>query len=259
MKGTLNMAVFGKEYSRAYDLLYQDKDYAKECDFIEAVFKSCGGKIRRILDLGCGTGGHALILKKRGYDIVGVDRSGEMLKIARSKAKNSGLSMTFIEKEIHNVTLKDKFDAVISMFAVMSYQTTNQAVSTACRIAHKHLVPGGTFLFDCWYGPAVLRDKPGTRFKEVLLGHGEKIRRFTEAMLDTSNHTAEIRFKVLKTRQGQVLEETHESHLMRYFFPQEIKYFLETSGFKDVNFCPFLEFGKPMTDSNWNLAVAAKT
>lgn len=55
------MEVFGKEYTRAYDHLYQDKDYAKECDFIEAVFQKYSVGVKTILDLGCGTGGHALV------------------------------------------------------------------------------------------------------------------------------------------------------------------------------------------------------
>jgi len=63
-----------KDYASAYDFLYQDKDYEKECDFIESIFVRYSGNVKRVLDLGCGTGGHALILVRRGYHIVGVDR-----------------------------------------------------------------------------------------------------------------------------------------------------------------------------------------
>ena len=51
------MTVFGDEYAIAYDYLYHDKDYEKECDFLEAIFRKHGKKVNTVLDLGCGTGG----------------------------------------------------------------------------------------------------------------------------------------------------------------------------------------------------------
>jgi len=68
--------VFDKLYAGTYDALYQDKDYEAECDFLQQVFaRYAQAPIRAILDLGCGTGGHALPLARRGYALTGVDRS----------------------------------------------------------------------------------------------------------------------------------------------------------------------------------------
>src|SRR5260370_41240685 len=82
--------VFGADYANAYDVLYQDKDYASECDLIERVFAeyAAGRRVKGVLDLGCGTGGHAVPLAERGYEVVGVDRSAEMLRhaVERSRA-----------------------------------------------------------------------------------------------------------------------------------------------------------------------------
>lgn len=253
------MNVFGKEYAAVYNYLYRDKNYMEECDFIEKVFKRSGIKVKSILDLGCGTGGHALVLARRGYNVVGVDRSKEMLKIAKNKAKNANLDIEFIEGDITNINLNRKFDAVISMFAVMSYQTTNSAIENVCKTAKKHLFAGGIFLFDCWFGPAVLVEKPCVRVKEINLNKNEKIIRFTEPVLDILNHTVETRFKVLRIRNSCVVNETNESHLMRFLFPQEIKYFLEIAGFKKIEFCPFLKLGKSLTEHDWNMTVIAKT
>jgi len=251
------MRVFGKEYAFAYDYLYQDKNYEKECDFIERVFKKFSGGVKTILDLGCGTGGHATILDKRGYNVVGVDRSKEMLDIAKRKANEANLSIEFIDGDITNLNLQKKFDAVISMFAVMSYQSTNEAISSVCKTAKGHLGQEGLFLFDCWNGPAVLTQKPTARIKKVNLDEKEKIIRFTEPILNTLTHTVEIRFKALRLRGNNVISETKESHLMRFLFPQEIKYFLEVAGFKKIEFCPFLELEKPLTELDWNMAVIA--
>lgn len=252
------MTVFNKEYAKAYDYLYQDKNYEKECDYIEALFsKHYSGKVKRILDLGCGTGGHALILAKRGYEIVGVDRSSEMLAIAQKRVSDAKLPVKLIKGDIINIELVEKFDAVIAMFAVMSYQTSNGALSGACKSAKEHLVPGGIFLFDCWHGSAVLAEKPQMRVKKVNVNADEKIIRFTEPVIDYFNQTVEVRFKVQKTNQGRLANEIEESHLMRYLFPKEIRYFLETAGFTEINFCPFLKAGELLTEKDWNMTVIA--
>jgi SAM-dependent methyltransferase len=244
--------VFNEQYANTYDALYQDKDYEKECDYIEALFEKCSRRPRTVLDLGCGTGGHALILTKRGYKVTGIDRSSSMLEIARKKTKGKGPE--FIEGDITKIRLHRKYDAVISMFAVMSYQTTNSAITDVCRRARESLVPGGIFMFDCWHGFAVLSDKPTPRIKEIPGGNGEKIIRFTQPEMDIINHIVKVHFRVWKVK-GNSFEENIEVHPMRFFFPQEIRYFLEAAGFEKVNFYPFLEINRGLTEKDWNMTV----
>jgi len=82
----MNDEVFGQVYADQYDLLYSDKNYEAECDLIEEVFRRYAkSSVETILDLGCGTGGHAFPLARRGYRVTGVDRSAEMLAHAREK------------------------------------------------------------------------------------------------------------------------------------------------------------------------------
>jgi len=252
------MMPFNEKYADAYDALYQDKDYEKECDFIESIFKKYQYRPKTIIDLGCGTGGHALILAERGYKVVGIDRSGPMLKIARRKAKSSSFKIDFTEGDITKLKLGEKFDAVISMFAVMGYQNSNEDLQNACRVAHDHLTSKGLFIFDCWNGFAVLNDKPGMRVKEVKLNKNEKIVRFTEPVVRFIDHIVETRFKVWKIKGGHLVKETNESHFMRFLFPQEISYFLKVAGFKYVEFYPFLHLDKKLTESDWNLTIVAK-
>lgn len=253
----ISMNIFGREYSLAYDLLYSDKDYKKEVDFIEKIFKKYSLEPKAILELGCGTAGHAIILSKLGYRITAIDRSMRMLRIAKEKAREKKVSIEFIKGDITDCKLEKRFDAVIAMFSVMGYQTTNSLLSSSFKTAHNHLVPGGVFIFDCWYGPAVLNERPVLKIKEIELGNGKKIIRFTKPDLDILNHTVNVQFKLTRLKKGRIVSETFESHLMRYFFSQEIKYFLEVAGFKKVEFCPFLKLGKPLTERSWNMQVVA--
>src|SRR5919199_1319404 len=169
----MTASVFGAEYSAAYDLLYQDKDYEAEVDLIERVFAIYGhGSVRRVLDLGCGTGGHAVPLANRGYDVVGVDRSPHMLDRARARTA----SARFEVGEIGSLDLADRFDAVLMMFAVLGYQTANADARAALASVRRHLRPGGLFMCDLWYGPAVLRQRPSERVRVLDTAHGQVIR-----------------------------------------------------------------------------------
>jgi len=142
--------------------LYKDKDYEAECDFLEQIFSRCAKyPIRTILDLGCGTGGHALPLARRGYEVTGVDLSEHMLERARQKAAEAGLAISFHQGDIRILDLGCTFDVVVAMFAVISYQTSNEDLAAAFRSARRHLKPGGLFVFDCWFGPAVLCNSAG--------------------------------------------------------------------------------------------------
>jgi 2-polyprenyl-3-methyl-5-hydroxy-6-metoxy-1,4-benzoquinol methylase len=251
------MSIFLKNYAEIYDYLYQDKNYQRECDFIEEVFNKFLDKVIKILDLGCGTGGHAIILAKRGYKITGVDRSKEMLTIAREKAKNTGFKIDFYESSIQDLNLNKKFDAVISMFAVMSYQTENNDLALACKTAKKHLKRGGIFIFDAWNGLAVMTDPPTQRVKEVSNG-SERIIRITNPQINILSHTVDTNFRVLTLKEGNLISEIEESHKMRFLFPQEISYFLEVAGFSDIQFCPFLKPETRLSWQDWNMTVIAK-
>ena len=249
--------VFHDQYAAAYDALYQDKDYEKECAYIEALFTKYGYRPNTILDLGCGTGGHALLLAQRGYSVIGIDRSASMLDIARRKARDLGHDIEFIEGDITRIPTVRKCDAVIAMFAVMGYQTTNSALAAACNAAKGALVPGGLFLFDCWHGNAVLADRPVPRIKEIDLGGGERIIRFTLPEIDEMNHVVKVNFRVWKSKENEFTE-TFETHPMRYLFPQETRYFLEVAGFTDVDFYPFLKLETPLTERDWNMMVVGR-
>src|ERR1019366_7539077 len=87
--------VFGRPYAHQYDALYGEKNYTAECDAVEELLRRYGsGPRHTLLDLGCGTGTHALLRADRGYAVTGVDRSAAMLECAREKVTNGRLPRT---------------------------------------------------------------------------------------------------------------------------------------------------------------------
>lgn len=242
MKGqsTGESAVWGRGYADFYDHFYADKEYAAECDFLEEVFRRYAAEpVRTILDLGCGTGGHALVLTQRGYRVSGVDRSEVMLAAARAKALASGLiePPTFLLGDIRTLELGQTCDAVIAMFAVMGYMASNEDLAAALRSARRHLAPGGLLVFDAWYGPAVLAQRPADRYKIVSQGE-RRVIRFVRSELDSLRHVVNVNYKVFEIEPGLAMRESGEVHVMRYLFPQEIVYYLNQVGFASVVLSP---------------------
>lgn len=169
----MNEKVFDKIYSDQYDLLYGGKNYEAECDLLEEVFKCyADNKVQSILDLGCGTGNHAIPLVQRGYEVTGVDLSEDMLIHARKKTDHLNLVTdvhqpipVFLQGDLRSLNLNQTFDVVLMMFAVLGYQYSNADVLEALKTARQHLRKGGLLIFDIWYGPAVLAIRPSDRVK----------------------------------------------------------------------------------------------
>lgn len=250
---------FGCLYSDAYDLLYQDKDYARECDLIECLFQRFGeGPIRRVLDLGCGTGGHGFLLARRGYQVVGVDRSESMLVQARGKVDPlSDGRVVFHQGDLRRIDLQQQFDAATMMFAVLGYQVENSDVLSALRGARRHVSQGGLFLFDVWYGPAVLHQRPCQRIKVIPTPEGQ-ILRAASGELDVHRHLCTVLYRVWQLERGRLVADTEERHAVRYFFPQELDLFLESSGFSLIRLGAFPEFDRDPDETTWNVLGLAR-
>jgi SAM-dependent methyltransferase len=252
--------VFNATYSDAYDLVYGEKDYAGECDLAERLFQVYGDhSIRSILDLGCGTGGHARLLGQRGYEVVGVDRSESMLAHARKKAStfSDDGRVQFRQGDVRFLDLDQRFDAVLMMFAVLGYQSGNEDVLAALKTARRHLAVGGLLLFDVWYGPVVLQERPGERVKEIATSTGQ-ILRTAHGELDARQHLCNVCYQVWRLEEGRIVEHTEELHTMRYFFPLELEFFLRCSGFSMLRLGAFPEFDREPDETTWNVMCMAK-
>jgi SAM-dependent methyltransferase len=250
--------IFAGEYAGAYDLIYADKDYRAECDLIERAFELYApGKLQRILDLGCGTGAHVLELARRGYDVTGVDRSVAMLKIAREKAAREGVATGFSLGDLRTIDLGLEFDAVLMMFAVLGYQLKNADVLAALRTARRHLTTSGLLLFDVWYGPAVLMQRPSRRTRKLPWEHGELVR-VSDGVLDVRHQRCTVTFRLEFQANGEVAYLTDETHDMRFFFPLELELFMSCAGLSLVQLAAFPYLDRKPDDSTWNVVAVAQ-
>lgn len=251
------MTVFGQDYAAAYDELYHDKDYTAECDLIETVFRSCGsGPVTRVLDLGCGTGSHAVRLAERGYQVVGVDRSADMLERARQRVGAD--STRFFQGDITTLDLGQTFDAVLIMFAVLGYLTDNADIQRALKAARGHLGVGGLLLADVWYGPAVLGQRPSERVKVIDTPSGGQVIRAASGQLDPRHNLCTVDYHLWRLEAGKLVAEARERHPMRYFFEPELQGFLSEAGFELLRIGGFPDFDEEPSERTWNVAFVAR-
>ena len=249
-----------KAYANIYDALYHDKNYEKECDFLEEVFhRFAFDGVKSILDMGCGTGGHAIPLAERGYGVYGIDRSERMLSVARKKTDDSGLSDKIQLKtaDVRGCVIDKTFDAVIAMFAVLSYQVSNDDLFSTLKTARRHLRLGGLFVCDFWYGPAVLRQRPEERVKS-LQENDDRIVRIVKPEIDTQKNVVDVYYDILRLRGDRLIEDFKEKHSMRFIFKPEIEFFLRQAGFSLNHFCSFLDIEKEVCEDTWNVTAISR-
>lgn len=101
-----------------------------------------------VLDLGCGTGTLTELLCQKGYDMIGVDNSPEMLEIAREKQEKSGSEILYIQQDMRELELYSTVGTVISVCDSLNYLLEEEELLTVFRLVNNYLYPGGLFLFD---------------------------------------------------------------------------------------------------------------
>jgi SAM-dependent methyltransferase len=254
------MSVFTSAYSSQYDLLYAEKDYRGECDLVEAaVARHTRQRPRTLLDIGCGTGGHSIELAGRGYEVTGVDLSQSMLDEAarKSVALPTSQRPAWQCGDARDFDTSRAFDLGIMMFAVVGYLTTNDDVLAGLRNIRRQLKQGALFVCDFWYGPSVLTVRPGDRMR-VLETPGGRVLRSASTALDISHHTADVTFKLWTLAGDRLIDETSETHRMRYFFPQEFSLMLAMAGFETKSLTAFPSLDRPLSDDTWNAFSVAQ-
>ncbi len=240
---------FDSTYSRYYDLLYYDKDYEKEVPYIIELIRSVDPKAAKVLELGFGTGNHAALLCKKGYKVTGIERSEEMVTIAKEKFIDG---FTPVIADIENYNLHTTFDAAISLFHVVSYLTENAALINCFKSTSEHLKDGGIFIFDVWYSPAVYHQQPETRIKRINNNDIDVIR-LAEPLLHTGKNVVDVNYEIIvMDRKTKLTDVYYEKHPMRHFSIPEINLLATITGFKIIRVEEFLTANQP-SENTWGV------
>ncbi len=249
---------FGALYAEVYDVMYEDKPYAREVEQVDSLLRDFGiAASARLLDLGCGTGRHSIEFVRRGYAVTGVDRSRSMLAIARARLAEAPAASRLVHSDIASLRLEERFDAAVMMFAVVGYLVDDDELRAALLRVREHLLPGGIFCADFWHGAAVLAAPPTPRRHTWSRGGG-RIERAAESAHNAAKQTVTVAYDLRVEHTGRAAEERSELHVMRYFFPNELRIVLASCGFDLVKVGDWPDPSQPPSIDHYSAMFVAR-
>lgn len=247
------------DYSKYYDVFNEEKNYKKESEYVLDLISKYSPNCQSLIEFGCGTGKHAQYFSQK-YQICGVDLSPTMLEQAslELRRKINEDKVQLICDDISNVNIGKKFDVCVSLFHVMSYMSGNDQVLSVLKNAHRHLNKDGIFIFDCWYGPAVLKQRPAQRIKKITKNENQYIR-LAEPYLKPDKNTVDVHYQILDlNNKNSQFNSLKELHSMRYYFKPEIQFFCQLSSFELLGSYAWLTEEYPSED-NWGACFVLKS
>jgi len=252
--------VFG-HYARYYDLMYKDKDYVGETAYVQQLIQAHFPAAKSILNLGCGSGRHDIEMARLGYQVHGMDRSTTMLEMAHEKRGSLDPELAsrlqFSEGDVRDFQFNATYDVVTALFHVMSYQTTDGDLNAAFDRAFEHLNPNGLLVFDCWFGPAVLHDRPEKRHR-ILEDAAVHISRNARPLMRPELNTVEVHYDLEITDKLTQQSYTHqELHPMRYLFEEELQALIAARGLELLVSEQWMT-GRPLDNSTWYACFVAR-
>lgn len=239
-----------QNYAENYDKEPFTKGTTGEVDFIEKEITF--NKTVKILDIGCGTGRHAIELAKRGYAVTGVDLAESQLARAREKAEMENVRVNFQQADARNLAFSDEFDLVIMIceggFSLMETDEMNYAI---LKNAYTALKKGGKLIFTCL---------------NALFPLFHSIKEFMEKNDQKSEDNT---FDLMTLRYISTFEFTDDAGIVRklncnerYFVPSEITWYLKSLHFKTVEIfgCKLGNFSRedPLTTEDFEMLVVAE-
>lgn len=229
------------DFAYLYDNLIC-QDYEKWADYIEKIFEINKIKPKLVLDLGCGTGSITNILSKRGYDMIGIDISCDMLNVARDKMIKEERDVLYLCQDIRNFELYGTVDAILCTLDVLNYITDEKELEKVFLLAKNYLNNGGIFIFDI-----------NTRYKfENVLSNNTFVTDengvFYTWENEYKNDLSTQYFSFFKEEPNGQYSRFDEIHVQRAYDLEKLCDLLKSCGFSVTGIYDVLTFEKPRLD-----------
>lgn len=216
-----------ENYAKKYDQECFVQGTLGECDFIEKEIKK--DKSLNIIDIGCGTGRHAIELTKRGYKVTGVDLSQSQLNRAKEKAKDAGLEIEFQKQDARNLSFEAEFDLAIMLceggFSLMETDEMNFKILQS---AAKVLKDNGKLIFTTLNGLFPLFHSVKEFYESQQKEGQSQCKDCSFDLMTFRDHNT----TVIEDDDGNKKELKCNE---RYYVPSEITWLLKTLGFKTID------------------------
>ena len=246
-------------HAELYDILYSSKPYSEEAAFIHRYIQQYAPGSKRLLELACGTGTHALLLEKYDYQIIATDYSKDMLSCAQKKIKKEKSKIEIRQQDMRTLDVPERpFDAIYCLFDSIGYVATNENILLVLQNVHDHLKPGGLFLFEFWHAAAMIRHYDPMRVRRCQIPNGEIVR-ISETTIDYHNQLCSVLYSIYEMNNDGSYASLQETHVNRFFQLQEMKLFLQQAKLKPLKWFSGFQENELINDETWHIfAVAQK-
>lgn len=220
------MNVYGA-LAGVYDRLTEDVGYERRADYIEKLFTRSRLPVRVVLDLACGTGAMTALLTQRGYELIAVDGSADMLAQAREKAAVlTGEPPVFLNQSMTGLDLYGTVDAAICCLDSLNYLTSPRDVQKVFERLHLFISPGGILIFDV-NTPAKLSALDG----QVFLDEREDVYCVWRTEYEKRSRICSYWMDIFTRRPDGAWDRAGEEHRQRAYQVDELKTWLLEAGF----------------------------
>ncbi len=230
-------------FAKVYDLFMDDIPYEKWCDYVTGLLKEHGVEKGLVLDLGCGTGKLTRMLAGRGYDMIGVDCSGEMLELAAQQ--NEDGRILYLQQDMREFELYGTVRAIVSICDSMNYLMEYEELVQVLRLANNYLDPGGIFIFDM-NTPYKYREVLG---EQTIAENREEGSFIWENYFDEEQGINEYDLTLFIREEDGRYQKYEETHFQRAYDQQTIKKAIEEAGLKLAAIYEVCEREAPKEDS----------
>ncbi len=242
-----------KNFAYLYDALTDDIDYLKWADFIEKIFKKHKSSPKTILELGCGTGSFAVEMSKRGYEMICIDLSEDMLNCASQKARETNQDILFLNQDMTAFELYGTVDVVVCLLDSLNYITQDNKLIKTFKLVKNYLNPDGLFIFDV---------NTPYKFEKILADNlfyqvDDDITYIWNNSYNTKTRKAKFDLTFF-VREGELYRRFDESHIERAYYNDEIVNLLGLSGLSFITSYDDLKLKAPNSESNRIFYVSKK-
>lgn len=210
-----------------YDRFTNDVGYPLWADYCERRFREKGIAPELVLDLACGTGSLCAELAARGYEMIGVDASAEMLMQAMNRTAGLTPRPLFLQQRMEQLDLYGTVGACLCCLDSVNYITKPQVLQEVFRRVALFLEPAGLFLFD-----VNTEEKFARMNGETYVREDENV--FCVWQVETEGRRCTYDFDLFEREDNGLWSRTQETHEERVYTPEELVKMLEKAGFTEI-------------------------
>jgi ubiquinone/menaquinone biosynthesis C-methylase UbiE len=253
------MGIYQGRHAELYDLLYSQKPYAAEAAFVhDALQRYSQGPAKRLLDIACGTGSHAIELERYGYEIVAADIADDMLACARAKAGKASSRVRFERQDMRELDLEQTgFDAALCLFDAIGHVLTTAAVRETFAGVWRHLRPGALFILEFWHAASIMSKYEPLRVRRFRAERGE-ILRLSETTLDLKQQNASVQHSIYELRTDGTYSVAVETQANRFFALPEMRDLLHSANFDIVKCFSGFSHEETLTRDTWHIVLIVR-